>query len=122
MDRTVFSHLRLPATRFRSEPGARSQTTNSKNSPFRFISLERPKTLALGPKLRDGSLRLRYNGRFAVGSDPYEGERQDHCYRRMGPLSRPFVRSGQWSQTTAGMFQPADRLNASQQLWPTPLL
>ncbi len=30
----------------------------------------------------------------------------------MGPLSRPFVRSGQWSQTTAGMFQPAARLTA----------
>ena len=27
-------------------------------------------------------------------------------------MSRPFVRSGQWSQTTAGMFQPAARLGA----------
>ncbi len=36
-------------------------------------------------------------------------------YRRMGPLSRPFVRSGQWSQTTAGMFQPAARLSKTAQ-------
>ena len=44
------------------------------------------------------------------------GERKDESYRRMGPLSRPLIRSGhlirsgQWSQTTSGISQPADRL------------
>ena len=28
-------------------------------------------------------------------------------------MTRPFVRSGQWSQTTAGIFQPAARLTSS---------
>ena len=41
------------------------------------------------------------------------GERQSQNYRRMGPMSRPFVRSGQWSQNTAGMFQPAARLSTN---------
>jgi len=31
------------------------------------------------------------------------------CTVGWGPLSRPFIRSGQWSQTTAGVLQPADR-------------
>ena len=29
----------------------------------------------------------------------------------MGPLSRPLARSGQWSQTTTGISQPAARLS-----------
>ena len=28
----------------------------------------------------------------------------------MGPMSRPLTRSGQWSQTTTGISQPAARL------------
>jgi len=39
------------------------------------------------------------------------GERQAEKYRRMGPMSRPLIRSGQWSQTTTGISQPAARLN-----------
>jgi len=38
------------------------------------------------------------------------GERQAEKYRRMGPMSRPLIRSGQWSQTTTGISQPAARL------------
>jgi len=38
-------------------------------------------------------------------------ERQAEKYRRMGPLSRPMTRSGQWSQTTTGISQPAARLS-----------
>jgi len=41
------------------------------------------------------------------------GERQAENYRRMGPLSRPLTSSGQWSQTTTGISQPAARLEAS---------
>ena len=32
-------------------------------------------------------------------------------YRRMGPTSRPLTRSGQWSQTTTSISQPAARLS-----------
>ncbi len=39
------------------------------------------------------------------------GERQAAIYRRMGPMSRPPIRSGQWSQTTTGISQLADRLS-----------
>ena len=41
------------------------------------------------------------------------GERQTEKYRRMGPLSRPLIRSGQWSQTTTGISQPAARLSGT---------
>ena len=34
----------------------------------------------------------------------------------MGPLSRPLIRSGQWSQTTAGILQPAARLCVAESL------
>jgi len=36
-------------------------------------------------------------------------ERQNEKYRRMGPLSRPLMRPGQWSQNTTGISQPAAR-------------
>ena len=39
------------------------------------------------------------------------GGRQAEKYRRMGPLSRPLTRSGQWSQTTTGISQSAARLS-----------
>jgi len=38
------------------------------------------------------------------------GDRQNEKYRRMGPMSRPLAHSGQWSQTTTGITQPAARL------------
>ena len=42
------------------------------------------------------------------------GDRQTQLYRRMGPLSRPSIRSGQWSQTTIGSFHPAARLTTQE--------
>jgi len=32
-------------------------------------------------------------------------------------MSRPLARSGQWSQTTTGDSQPADRLMAKNKTW-----
>ncbi len=34
-------------------------------------------------------------------------------YRRMGPLSRPFIRSGRWSQTTTVSSKVSPRLNSN---------
>ena len=39
---------------------------------------------------------------------PVLGDRQNKTYRRLGPMSRPLIRSGQWSQTTTRL---ACRLN-----------
>ena len=39
------------------------------------------------------------------------GERQIGNYLRMGPMSRPSIGSGQWSQTTTGIFHSAARPN-----------
>jgi len=41
-----------------------------------------------------------------------EGDRQNEKDRRIGPLSRPLIRSGQRSQTTTGILQHVDRLSA----------
>jgi len=38
---------------------------------------------------------------------PRLGDRPNEKYRRIGSMSRPLIRSGQWSQTNAGISQSA---------------
>ena len=41
--------------------------------------------------------------------ESFFANRQSAIYCRMGQISRPWIRLGQWSQTTVGISQHADR-------------
>jgi len=86
---------------FQSDEGGGPKNTDTVSSPFNDDRLKLQSTFDNGATTDE----LRFMARA------YLGERQHQKYRRMGPLSRPLIRSGQWSKTTTAISQPAARLS-----------